>query len=154
VTVTPYDRSEDQPKLVGKIVDGLLAQGFGYGDIAVVTMRSGRRSVFSGRARAGRHDLRQFTGEYDLFGNQVSTTGHLLLDSVHRFKGQQAPAVVLVDVDPDRASLELEQRRLFCGMTRATVKLDLLVRAGNSINARFLDAMADGPTRTVGYLAH
>jgi hypothetical protein len=53
VTVTPYERSEDQPREVGKIVDGLLAQGFGYPDIAVVTLRSGRRSVFTGRARAG-----------------------------------------------------------------------------------------------------
>lgn len=140
MTVTPYERTEDQPRLGGKIVDGLLAQGFKYGDIAVVTMRSGQRSVFAGRDRAGRHALRRFTGEYDLFGNQVSTTGHLLFDSVHRFKGQQAAAVVLVDVDPDPASLELEQRRLFCGMTRATVKLDLLVRAGNPFNARFVDA--------------
>jgi superfamily I DNA and RNA helicase len=72
--------------------------------------------------------------------NQVSTAGRLLFDSVHRFKGQQAAAVVLVDVDPDPASLELEQRRLFCGMTRATVKLDLLVRASNPFNARVLEA--------------
>ena len=49
---------------------------------------------------------------------------------------------VLVDVDPDPAGLELEQRRLFCGMTRATVKLDLLVRASNPLNARLLDAGA------------
>jgi superfamily I DNA and RNA helicase len=118
----------------------LLEHGFGYGDIAVVTMRSGRRSVFAGRERAGRHELRRFTGEYDLFGNHVSTAGHLLFDSVYRFKGQQAAAVVLMDVDPAPASLELEERRLFCGMMRATVKLDLLVRANNPFNARFLDA--------------
>jgi superfamily I DNA and RNA helicase len=101
-------------------------------------MRSGQRSVFTGRERAGRHELRRFTGEYDLFGNQVSTPGRLLFDSVNRFKGQQAAAVVLVDVDPDLANLELEQRRLFCAMTRATVKLDLLVRGSNPFNARFL----------------
>lgn len=140
MTVTPYERSEDQPRLLGKILDGLLEQGFRYGDIAVVTMGSGQRSVFSARERAGRHDLRRFTGEYDLFGNQVSTTGRLLFDSVNRFKGQQAAAVVLVDVDPDPARLELEQRRLFCGMTRATVKLDLLIRGNNPFNARFLEA--------------
>jgi hypothetical protein len=148
VTVTPYERSEDQPRLLGKIVDGLLEQGFRYGNIAVVTMRSGQRSVFSGRDRAGRHDLRRFTGEYDLFGNQVSTPGRLLFDSVNRFKGQQAAAVVLVDIDPDHTALEAEQRRLFCGMTRATVKLDLLVRAGNPFNARFVEARADS-TQTV-----
>jgi hypothetical protein len=148
VTVTPYERSEDQPRLVGKIVDGLLEQGFRYGDIAVVTMGSGQRSLFSARERAGRHDLRRFTGEYDLFGNQVSTPGRLLFDSVNRFKGQQAAAVVLVDVDPDPATLELEQRRLFCGMTRATVKLDLLVRRNNPFNARFLDAGGSKPSST------
>jgi superfamily I DNA and RNA helicase len=78
----------------------------------------------------------------------VSTPGRLLFDSVNRFKGQQAAAVVLVDVDPDPATLELEQRRLFCGMTRATVKLDLLVRRNNPFNARFLDAGGSKPSST------
>ena len=138
VTVTSYERSDDQPRLVGKIVDGLLAQGFKYPDIAVVSVRPAPRSAFAGCERAGRHTLRQFKGEYDLFGNQLSTDGRLLFDSVFRFKGQQGAAVILVDVDPEPPSLELEQRRLFCGMTRATVKLDLVVRAGNLLNARFL----------------
>lgn len=62
--------------------------------------------------------------------------------------------VVLVDVDPDPASVELEPRRLFCGMTRATVKLDLLVRAGSPFNAPFFDAGADAPDRTVTDPAH
>jgi hypothetical protein len=47
--------------------------------------------------------------------------------------------VVLVDVDPASASLELEQRRL---------------RASNPLNARFLDAGADAPDRTVTDPAH
>ena len=139
VTVTPYERQEDQPRLVGKVVDELLEQGFGYGDIAVITMRATRRSVFTGRARVGRHEVRQFTGEYNLFGEQIPTAGKLLFDSVYRFKGQQAAAVVLVDVDPDPANLEVELRRLFCGMTRATVKLHLLVNSRNPFNERLLN---------------
>ena len=89
----------------------------------------------------GRHEVRQFTGEYNLFGEQIPTAGKLLFDSVYRFKGQQAAAVVLVDVDPDPANLELELRRLFCGMTRATVKLHLLVNTRNPFNARFMSGV-------------
>ena len=82
--------------------------------------------------------MRRFSGEYDLFGNQVWTPGQIAFDSIGRFKGQQAPAVILVDVDPDPTEQERATRLLFSGMTRATVRLELLVRAGNPFNAPFL----------------
>jgi hypothetical protein len=66
--------------------------------------------------------------------------GKLHFDSVYRFKGQQAPAVVLVDVDPDPADGLLGKQVLLCGATRATVRLELLVHAGNPLTRRFLDA--------------
>jgi superfamily I DNA and RNA helicase len=77
--------------------------------------------------RRGRVKLRRFTGEYDRHGNQVLSAGRLTFESVHRFKGQEAPAVILVDVDaaPDSPERLLRwQRVLYCGMTRATVRLD------------------------------
>jgi len=48
--------------------------------------------------------------------------------------------VIIVDVDPDPADTAGAARLLFAGMTRATVRLELLVRPGNPLAERFLAA--------------
>jgi hypothetical protein len=47
--------------------------------------------------------------------------------------------VILVDVDPDPTEQERADRLLFAGMSRATVRLELVMRAGNPLNRRFGD---------------
>jgi superfamily I DNA and RNA helicase len=59
-------------------------------------------------------------------------------DSVYRFKGQETPAVILVNVDPKEDRLEREERLLFYGMTRATVRVELVVNRENDFNRRFI----------------
>jgi superfamily I DNA/RNA helicase len=138
VGVTPYAAAAEQPGLVNGIVTRLLEQGFNHDDIVIITLRGSEESVFSARRKVGASALRQFTREYDLFGNQSLTRGKLLFESVRRFKGQQAPAVILVDIDPAPDRVDFAQKLLYCGMTRATVRLELLVAAGNPFSARFL----------------
>jgi hypothetical protein len=46
--------------------------------------------------------------------------------------GQQAAAVILTDLDPRRERLPQELQILVCGMTRATVRLEILCNAANS----------------------
>jgi hypothetical protein len=145
VMVTPYERPEDQPALVGKVVARLLRRGFRAGDIAVLTTRhmvtpGAARSVFADLERVGSFTLRRFTGQYDLLGNQVLSPGQLTLDSVTRFKGQEAPAVIVVDVDPAGEDPARFERLLFSAMTRATVRLELLVRGGTDLVDRLLEA--------------
>lgn len=63
----------------------------------------------------------------------------MLFDTVRRFKGQQAAAVVLADVDPREKHLLQELQVLFCGMTRATVRLEVLCNATSGwVNERLL----------------
>ena len=138
VGVTPYSKAADQPAAVGKIVNGLLEQGFGFDDIVILTLRGSGESVFSNRERVGGYILRRFTQGYDLFGNQLMTPGKLLFESVRRFKGQQAPAIVLVDLDPTPDKWETFRRLLYSGMTRATVRLELVVKADNPLNQLLL----------------
>jgi len=128
VATRTYEAPEKQPGIVANVVDGLLRQGFAHRDIVILTMKGLNSSVLSARNRVGNFTLRRFTGTYDLFGNQVPTPGQLTFDSVRRFKGQQAPAVILVDVETDPADPSLTDRLLYTGMTRATVRLELLVR--------------------------
>jgi hypothetical protein len=105
-----------------------LGEGFRRGDIAVVSFRGREHSAFAGLAQLGPHAIRGFTGRYDLFGQPVFTEGELLVESVYRFKGQAAPAVVLTEVDFDELD-ERAMRRLFVGATRATMKLVVVATA-------------------------
>jgi hypothetical protein len=82
------------------------------------------------------HTLKSFTGEYDLFGNPVFRECGLLAESVYRFKGQSAPAVIPTEIDFEQID-ELVFRKLFVGMTRARLKLVLVVseRAAEQLRA-------------------
>jgi hypothetical protein len=137
VRVSRYGAPEDQPKLVGKVISELTERGFKHSDIVILTCRGVRNSIFSDRERVGNQRLRQFTNKYDLFGNQVMTEGRLTFDSIYRFKGQQAPAVILVDVDPNAEDTERAHRLLHTGMTRATVRLEIVTRDGNPMTSGY-----------------
>lgn len=103
-----------------------MGAGFTRSTIALVTFRGREKSRFTPLDQLGTIPLRSFTGEYDLFGNPVYNPGDLLIDSVYRFKGQSAPCVILTEIefnDLDDPTL----RKLFVGMTRASIKLILVI---------------------------
>ncbi len=140
VGVHRYKDADEQPRIVGKIVRELVRQGFTHNDIVVITCGGLHKSVFSGIDQIGDLNLSRFTGEYDKDGTQVWTRGELAFESVYRFKGQEMPAVIMVDVDPDKEHLARLEPMLYCGMTRATVRLELVVKGDNDYNKRFIDA--------------
>ena len=144
VGVTTYSRPAEQPALVGAIIHRLLDQGFTHDDIVILTLHGAANSVVSACEKVGGYPLRRFIGEYDLLGNQVLTPGKIAFESVGRFKGQQAPAVILVDIDPAPERLEHFERLAFAGMTRATVRLETLVRASNPLDETFLTSEVTG----------
>ena len=104
-----------------------LAAGFARQDIAIASFRGREKSAILGRDTLGdAHTLKSFTGEYDLAGNPVFREGGLLAESVYRFKGQSAPAVIFTEIDFEQID-ELVFRKLFVGMTRARLKLVLVL---------------------------
>jgi hypothetical protein len=114
-----------------------LAANFARADIALLSFQGRAHSTLLQADRLGQHTLRSFTGNYDLLGNPVYREGQLLAESVYRFKGQSAPAVIFTEIDfealDDRAV-----RKLFVGMTRARLKLVLVMseRAAALLQAR------------------
>ncbi|HMS79387.1 MAG TPA: ATP-binding domain-containing protein [Burkholderiaceae bacterium] len=105
-----------------------LGEGFRRHDIAVVSFRGREGSALLGLDHLGPHPIRRFTGRYDLLAQPVFTDGELLVESVYRFKGQAAPAVVLSEVDFETLD-ERTVRKLFVGATRATMKLAIVASA-------------------------
>jgi hypothetical protein len=104
-----------------------LGAGFTRQDIAIASFRGREKSAILGLDKLGDvHTLKSFTGEYDLFGDPVFREGGLLAESVYRFKGQSAPAVIFTEIDFEQID-ELVLRKLFVGMTRARLKLVLVL---------------------------
>jgi hypothetical protein len=55
-----------------------------------------------------------------------------MTDSVHRFKGQSCPCVILTEIDFEELT-ENVKSRIFVGATRATIKLILVVSSSSLI---------------------
>ena len=117
-----------------------LGAGFKRDTISVVTYRGREHSSFTPLDKLGPHALKAFTGQYDLLGSPLYSEGELFIDSVHRFKGQSAPCIVFTEIDfaeLDEAAL----RKLFVGMTRATMKLVMVI--SERAAAQTLDSLRD-----------
>lgn len=138
VKLTTYDDPADQPLLVGKAVNRLMGQGFSLNEIVILSCRGLKHSALADVERVANRTLARFTGDYDMHGEQLRTDGQILLDTVRRFKGQQSPAVILTDIEPGGERISEALMVAYCGMTRATVKLELLARRGNPWVAQYL----------------
>lgn len=113
------------------------AAGFRKEDVAVVTFRGREQSALFPFTQLGPHTFRTFTGRYDLLGHPLYSEGDLLLETVYRFKGQAAPAVVFTEIDFEALD-EKSVRKLFVGATRAMMKLVLVMseRAAQRLGER------------------
>lgn len=114
-----------------RAVEHCLERGFKLADIAVISMRGREHSVLQELDKLGDWTLNRFTGRFDEGSVPIWRSGDLLLESVRRFKGQAAPAVVLTECD--MAQLDAANRRLlFVGLTRARVHLEWVISSGTA----------------------
>ncbi len=121
---------ESQSELVPRTVEALdraIELGFESKHIALLSFRGRESSVFTPFTQIGQHTLRSpIQGKYDELGNPEYAEGEITTDSVHRFKGQAAPCVVLTEIDFAQMD-ENSKIRIFVGATRATMKLILVL---------------------------
>ena len=127
-----YETAEKIGPCTVKAVERCLARGFALDDIAIVSMRGRERSKLQGLDRLGPWTLRHFAGRYDDGGGAIWTDGQLLIESVRRFKGQAASAVVLTECDITELD-SMNRRLLFVGLTRARVHLEWVVSTQTTV---------------------
>lgn len=127
VEVLTYEiQSELIPRTV-EALDRALELGFDPKHVALLSFRGRESSGLTPFTQIGKHTLRSpIQGKYDEFGNPEYSDGEITTDSVHRFKGQAAPCVVLTEIDFAQLD-ENSKTRIFVGATRATMKLILVI---------------------------
>ena len=119
-----------KPQLQGKLahrINELVKAGFKLDDIAIISCCRMEASALRETDQIGNHSIRRFTNEYDEQKNQVYTEGDIVFDTIFRYKGQQAPVIILTDLDESLEVNERTRKILYCAMTRATVLLELIV---------------------------
>jgi len=115
-----HDDGASPVEATEEAVLGLLRDGYAPEAIAVLSYRGLSGSHVAGEggpdALAGLRVARP--AGYAADGAALRTEGRLLVDTVHRFKGQAADAVVVTEIDFAQFG-ERERRRLFVALTRA-----------------------------------
>lgn len=113
---------------IERAVASLLERGFQLHDIAVISSRGRANSALTGKRQIGPWRTSQFTGEYSRAGEPIWTEGELLVESIYRYKGQSAPAVILAEVAFETLT-QLEKTKLFVGLTRAHMAVEMVLTA-------------------------
>jgi hypothetical protein len=126
VGIHVYKTDKELADLAAHCLLNLQKSGFTPEQMALISFHGFKHSrLLQWRNLAG-FSLKRYTGEYNEQGQQVVEEGEVRVDSIYRFKGQHAPAVVFAEIDFEILS-ETIKNRLFCGMTRASTKLDLIL---------------------------
>jgi len=124
--VLVYKDAGELKERVKEAIRLCYSAGFKHDELAIVSFRGREQSLLFPYTQLGPHTLRTFTGRYNLFGQPLYSDGDVLLETVYRFKGQAAPAVVFAEIDFETLD-EKTVRKLFVGATRAMLKLVLVV---------------------------
>lgn len=120
-----YDSEKSLFSQTAGAISRYLEKGFKPDEIVVLSLRGLSHSRLA-KPAIGKHTIAYFTGRFDASRNPVWSDGDIVFDSVYRFKGQSAPAVVISEIDFEQLG-EPERRKLFVAMTRAEIELTMVM---------------------------
>jgi hypothetical protein len=118
--ITPVVATEDA-------ISRLVAEGFAPANIAVLSFRGMQRSTLlaaDAPKRLAGHRVRRHS-DFDADGRAIWTEGELLVDTLYRFKGQAADAIVITEIDFGELG-QRERRMLFVALSRARLQVALV----------------------------
>ncbi len=116
--IEPYQDGMEIEATENAIKD-LIADGYAPESIAVLSYRgfASSKLLSGGVNTLAGLGVKKFIG-YDNKGNATWSNGEVFVDTLFRFKGQCADAIVLTEIDFDQWT-ENVKRRLFVGISRA-----------------------------------
>lgn len=129
-TFLRFDRGTDQSVLLADAIRALKNEGFELHEIVVLSPRGAESTA----RRSEGEWLRQILVPAS---DGRRSPGRVAFTTIHAFKGLEAPAVVMTDLDRD--SVPAFESLLYVGITRATDRLVML------IESRTMRAALGGP---------
>lgn len=136
-----YDGSEeDLLRKTEEAINEQCAQGIDVTELAVLSTKGIAHSRLMMLDTLAGYSTKRFTGKFSADGQPEWTRGLLLLESVYRFKGQSASAVILTEIDFAELT-RTERAKLFVGMTRGLLSVSLVLteRAASLLVAEIED---------------
>ncbi len=132
---------DDDPAALLRATETVLERWFADGiapqDVAVLSFQGrGHNAILAQDTLAGCR-VRRFTGQFDAQGAPQWSEGELLVDTVLRFKGLSARAVLLTETDWAQFD-ESARRRLYVALTRAEWRAAVVLseRAARDVKAQ------------------
>ena len=109
-------------------VQDLIEQGFSPESIAVLSFRGAKNSKVLENTLSVLNGLtvRKQMGRDPKSGDIIWSDGALLVDTLFRFKGQCADAIVLTEIDINEWD-QITKNKLFVGLTRARLTINLVM---------------------------
>jgi superfamily I DNA/RNA helicase len=122
-----YRAEQDQSALLASAIRGLKEEGYALNEIAVLSPLRDRSTA----ASTGDAWLRQILKPAN---GLPAPPGQVQFTTIHSFKGLEAPAVVVTDLDRETTEGRFDSL-LYVGLTRATDRLIALIEASTLRNA-------------------
>jgi hypothetical protein len=138
--IYPYPEGAEV-EVTNQALKDLIKEGYSQQSIAILSFRGVKSSKLMNL------DIKELAGvqlkKFHYFsesGEAVWSEGNLLTDSIFRFKGQCADAVILTEIDFDEFT-DSVKKRLFVGLTRARLMVSLIVseRVEKLLDAKLAD---------------
>ena len=102
-------------KIISKTIDKYRSANYPYEQICILTLKTENNSILNGIDKVGNHRI-----------SSVRDGKGVLFTSARKFKGLEADAIIIVDVDGEAFADDEDKRLFYVGCSRAKHQLDIV----------------------------
>lgn len=124
-------------KRLSVLIDQYRNNGYAYNQICILTVKTENLSFLNGVEKVGNHVIKATRGN-----------GNVLFTTARKFKGLEADAIIIIDVDADTFAEEESKRLFYVGASRAKHYLDILFIGNQTELERMVENMSDTKYQT------
>ena len=128
-------------KKISLLIDQYRNNGYLYNKICILTVKTENTSILNGVEKVGNHNIGSTWGK-----------NNVLFTTARKFKGLEADAIIIVDVDADTFANEENKRLFYVGASRAKHYLDVVFVGGKTELESVVNNISekDYPTPIIG----
>ena len=135
------ENEQSSLKRISLLIDNYRNHGYKYNQIVILTVKTEATSIITNVAKIGNHKI-----------SKERDNNSVLFTTARKFKGLEADAIIIVDVDSDTFSDEEKKRLFYVGASRAKHNLDIVFSGEKSEIGEIIANISDKkfPTPFIG----